>query len=152
LADDLLHEGFTHITVVDLSAAALALAKSRLKERAKQVEWLASDITQLSLPESYYDVWHDRAVFHFLTTREKRRKYIDAMQRALKPGAYLVMATFSPEAPPTCSGLPVVSYSPAQLHEELGKELILEAHERELHMTPSGIAQQYIYCRFRRPA
>lgn len=152
LTDDLLNDGFTHITVVDLSSAALTLAKSRLKERAKQVKWLAGDITQLSLPKSYYDVWHDRAVFHFLTTREDRRKYIDALHHALKPAAYIVMATFSPEAPPTCSGLTVVRYSPAQLHDELGKDWILEGHRRELHMTPSGVAQQYIYCRFRRPA
>lgn len=152
LVDDLLDYGFNHITVLDLSSTALTLTRLRLGEQAKDVEWIEGDITRVSLPESYYDVWHDRAVFHFLISPMDRKKYVEIMRRSLKPRAHIIIATFSPEAPPQCSGLNVSRYSHEQLHAELGEELELKEYREELHITPGGVKQQYIYCYFQLPA
>lgn len=148
LVDDLLARGFRHITVLDLSPAAINLAKARLGKHAADVVWIEADITHVTLPEQYYDLWHDRAVFHFLTMADDRRRYVDAVQRALKPGGHLIVATFAPEAPPQCSGLEVVRYRPEQLQEELGASFALLESCHEGHLTPSGMSQPYLYCRF----
>jgi len=129
----------------------LSLAKARLGARAKFVQWIEGDIKEAPLQENYYDLWHDRALFHFLTTQEDRERYVKAMRCALRPRAHLIMATFSLEAPPRCSGLDVVRYGPDQLHRQLGNDLTLKESRLELHVTPGGVKQQYLYCHFQLP-
>lgn len=152
LVDDLLVDGFRHVTVLDVSGAALAAARARLGERAASVTWLEADITQVALPRNTYDLWHDRAVFHFLTSDRDRQAYVAAVQRAVKPGGYVIVATFAEDGPLQCSGLPVVRYSPSALHAEFGATFSLERHEREEHHTPSGSVQKFIYCYCRKAA
>jgi 2-polyprenyl-3-methyl-5-hydroxy-6-metoxy-1,4-benzoquinol methylase len=152
LVDDLLAQGYTNITVLDLSAAALLAAQQRLGERGKGVEWLQADITTATLPEHAYDVWHDRAVFHFLTSPEDRAAYLRAVMRAVKPGGHVIVATFAEDGPTQCSGLPVVRYSPAELHAQFGKPFELLRQEREDHHSPSGTVQKFIYCYCRKAA
>lgn len=152
LVDDLLEKGYRNITVLDLSAAALDSAKERLGARASSVTWLASDITKVELPTHSYDVWHDRAVFHFLTTPEDRHAYVKAVLRAVKPGGHVIVATFAEDGPLQCSGLPVMRYSASRLHAEFGAAFTLISHDRELHRTPLGITQQFTYCYCRKSA
>lgn len=150
LIDDLLLDNNTAVTVLDLSGKALSAARERLDIRAETVTWLTGDITSIDLPEDYYDLWHDRAVFHFLTTPLQREQYRGNLLKALKPGGYLIIGTFAPEAPPKCSGLPVQRYSVEQLQNTLGDEFELQQHLKELHVTPGGVDQMYLYCQFRR--
>lgn len=146
LVDDLLAEGYRHLSVLDLSEAALNAARARLGRQACGVSWLAGDITRLELPRHAFDVWHDRAVFHFLTTPEEREAYLNAVLRAVKPGGHVIVATFAEDGPDKCSGLPVVRYSPDGLHAEFGSPFTLLQQEREAHHTPSGSVQRFIYC------
>jgi SAM-dependent methyltransferase len=148
LVDDLLNAGYRAITVLDISEKALSTAKCRLGEKAELVTWLIGDITSVDLPTHYYDLWHDRAMFHFLVEIEQQQKYRDTLLKALKPGGELIIGTFAPEAPPTCSGLPVQRYSPNQLEGTLGTAFELKRHQKELHITPGGIEQMYLYCLF----
>jgi SAM-dependent methyltransferase len=152
LADDLLDLGYHSITVVDLSGRALALARQRLGPDAGKVHWLEGVITSLPLAASQYDLWHDRAVFHFLTTAPGRQHYREVLVRALRPGGDLIMATFAPEAPPQCSGLPVQRYSAEELSAMLGVEFELLRHKKQMHITPGGVEQMYLYCHFRKSA
>jgi SAM-dependent methyltransferase len=131
---------------LDISAAAIEKAKARLGEQAQQVTWLEADITQVSLPNHRYDVWHDRAVFHFLTQAEDRRKYISALHGSLKPNGYVIIATFAPDGPLRCSGLDVVRYSPNELHTEFGDEFHLVDSFSEEHPTPFVTTQMFSYC------
>ena len=146
LVDDLLADGFTNVTVLDLSAAALSAARLRLGSRASAVHWLEADITQASLPVRAYDVWHDRAVFHFLTTLEARTAYVRNVLRSVKPGGHVIVATFAEDGPTHCSGLPVVRYSADELHSAFGDRFSLLKHEKEAHQTPFGTVQQFVYC------
>lgn len=146
LVDDLLSEGYQHITVLDLSKAALAASRARLGIRASVARWLAGDITQVELPRNAFDVWHDRAVFHFLTTREERDAYVRAVLRAVKPGGHVIVATFAEDGPEKCSGLPVMRYSADALHAQFGAPFTLLQQEREEHHTPFGTVQKFIYC------
>ncbi|WP_455202945.1 class I SAM-dependent methyltransferase [Kaarinaea lacus] len=150
LVDDLLIEGYQSITVLDISEKALSSVKTRLADKSKLVISLAGDITTTDLPIHYFELWHDRAVFHFLTEAEQQRKYRDNLLKALKSGGHLIIGTFAPEAPPQCSGLPVQRYSLEQLASTLGKEFELKRHHKELHVTPGGVEQMYLYCQFRR--
>ena len=152
LVDDLLAQGYRRVTVLDLSEAALAAARARLGARADEVTWLAGDITQVELPRHAYEVWHDRAVFHFLTTRAEREAYVDAVLRAVKPGGHVIVATFAEDGPEKCSGLPVVRYSADGLHAEFGAPFTLLQQEREEHHTPFGTVQKFIYCLCRKEA
>jgi len=152
LVDDLLDEGYRAITVLDISEKALASVKARLGEKAGPVTWWGGDITSVDLPSHCYDVWHDRAVFHFLTKPEQQRKYRDHLLKALKPGGHLVIGTFAEEAPPKCSGLPVQRYRAEQLQRTLGEEFELKHHHKELHITPTGVEQMYLYCHLQRTA
>jgi SAM-dependent methyltransferase len=120
LVDDLLGSGYSAISVLDLSAAALSVAKARLGHRASEVQWLEGDITKVSLPVGAFDVWHDRAVFHFLTNKEDRAAYVETVLRSVKPNGHVIVATFSEDGPLQCSGLPVMRYSPDELHAEFG--------------------------------
>lgn len=146
LVDDLLSNGYKNVTVVDISAAALQVAKDRLGPLADAVTWLEGDITLLDLPNRFYDLWHDRAVFHFLTSAEDRARYIDAVQNSVKPGGHVLVATFGLEGPLRCSGLDVVRYSPDSLHNEFGKDFELVATAYETHHTPFDTEQEFIYC------
>ncbi len=146
LIDDLLDEGYTKVTVLDLSEAALAASQYRLGQRADDVTWLVGDITRMELPRHAYDLWHDRAVFHFLTSPQEREAYVQAVLRAVKPGGHVIVATFAEDGPEKCSGLPVVRYSADGLHAEFGAPFTLLQQEREEHRTPFGTVQKFIYC------
>jgi len=150
LVDDLLNERYQSVTVVDLSKRAMTLAQMRLGEKAKSVTWIEGDITSVPLAANRYDVWHDRAVFHFFTDSEQRQLYRNNLMQALKPGGYLIIAVFAPEAPPRCSGLPVERYTLDQLESTLGAEFELNQHTQEMHVTPGGTEQMYLYCHFRK--
>ncbi|WP_368412156.1 class I SAM-dependent methyltransferase [Synechococcus sp.] len=130
LVDDLLNLGYQRITVLDLSGAALAVTRERLGARAAAGQWLEADILTATLPAHAYDVWHDRAVFHFLTSPADQQAYVRAVLQALKPGGTLLLATFAEDGPTTCSGLPVVRYSPERLQETLGTAFFLLGHEQ----------------------
>jgi 2-polyprenyl-3-methyl-5-hydroxy-6-metoxy-1,4-benzoquinol methylase len=152
LVDDLLAEGYQNVTVLDLSGAALAAAQTRLGEQAAAVQWIEADITQVELPAQSYDVWHDRAVFHFLTEPEARAAYVRAVLRAVKPGGHVIVATFAADGPTQCSGLPVARYDADALHAEFGEPFALLKQEKEAHQTPFGTVQQFVYCYCRKVA
>ncbi|MDO8909437.1 MAG: class I SAM-dependent methyltransferase [Pseudohongiella sp.] len=145
-ADDLLDDGYQALTVLDLSAAALEKARSRLGVKASTVKWLDANILDVELPAHYYDVWHDRAVFHFLTSVEERQRYVEQVVHAVKPGGLVIVATFAEDGPEKCSGLPVMRYSKDALHAEFGQPFVLLGSEPELHMTPAGKQQKFVYC------
>jgi ubiquinone/menaquinone biosynthesis C-methylase UbiE len=146
LVDDLIAASFQHISVLDISAAALQLAQQRLGRRADAVNWIEADITQANLPPLAYDVWHDRAVFHFLTQAALRHRYIATVRRAVRTGGHVIVATFAPDGPDHCSGLEVARYSPESLHDEFGKGFELVDSTHETHHTPFGTDQKFIYC------
>lgn len=146
LVDDLLAEGYSDVTVLDLSAAALSAARLRLGTLAAKVKWLDADVTKADLPRHRYDVWHDRAVFHFLTEPELRQAYVEHVFRSVKPGGHVIVATFAEDGPIQCSGLPVMRYSASDLHAQFGEAFTLVKHVEEAHHTPSGDVQQFVYC------
>jgi ubiquinone/menaquinone biosynthesis C-methylase UbiE len=146
LVEDLLNYSYQHITVLDISAAALEIAQQRLGARAKQVTWLEADILQARLPHHEFDLWHDRAVFHFLTQPEDRQGYVKVVKEAVKPGGHVIVATFASDGPERCSGLPVARYEPATLHHEFGDAFTLLESTKEAHQTPFGTQQKFIYC------
>ena len=150
LAGDLLDAGYRDVTVLDISAAALAGARARLGERASEVTWVEADVIDAPLPVGRFDLWHDRAVFHFLIEPADRRAYVRALHRALRPGGHAIIATFAEDGPERCSGLPVRRYGPEQLRSQLGETFELVAHEREEHLTPGGAVQRFQYGLFRR--
>lgn len=150
LVDDLVADGYTDLAVLDLSEAALDAARKRLGPQAERVEWIVADITKAALGEQRYDIWHDRAVFHFLTDPADRAAYVQAVLRSVKPGGHVIVATFAEDGPLQCSGLPVVRYRPGELHDQFGAAFTLLKHQKEAHSTPSGAMQQFIYCYCRR--
>jgi len=150
LVDDLLDRGYRHITVLDISEKALDVTRQRLGPRAKEVDWLAADITKTILPAQTYDLWHDRAVFHFLTSAAEREAYVRQVASSVKPGGHVIVATFGPEGPTKCSGLDVVRYDSKDLHAEFGGRFELEESATEFHQTPFGTTQQFLYCLCRR--
>lgn len=150
LVDDLLALGYTRLSVLDVSEAALAVAKERLGEAAATVNWIAADVTRVSLPRDSFDVWHDRAVFHFLTEPPDRQAYVDHAAESLKVRGHFVLATFSLDGPVRCSGLKVVRYSAESLSRELGPRFVLKQQTHEVHRTPAGMDQELIYCSFER--
>lgn len=149
LADFLLDQGFEHVTVLDISSAALERAKARLGDRARLVTWIEADVTGFRSSKRY-DVWHDRAVFHFLVDAEDRRRYIQTMNGAVSANGHVIIATFALDAPPKCSGLDVVRYSPESLSAEVGQAFELVETLDEVHVTPAGTKQRFIYCRLTR--
>ncbi|MFS8776179.1 class I SAM-dependent methyltransferase [Synechococcus sp. W65.1] len=154
LVDELLEAGYRKLTVLDISAAALAVAKARLGERGNTVNWVEGDITQLTLPANAYDIWHDRATFHFLTNPQDRRAYVANVLRTVKPGWFAIIATFGEDGPTQCTGLPVVRYSPDLLQAEFGSAFNFlkheQEHEQEEHRTPAGAVQKFVYCCFQK--
>ena len=149
LVDDLLQQGFENLTVLDLSGSALKAAQARLGARANGITWLEADITQPTLASSKYQLWHDRAVFHFMTTPEQRASYKKNLDIAVRPSGYAIIATFAENGPEQCSGLPVQRYSVESLSKELGSEFVLLNSCRESHKTPSGNTQEFIYCLYK---
>lgn len=150
LVDDLLTAGYVNVTVLDIAESALEDAKARLRERADAVTWLVADVTEADFPERNYDIWHDRAVFHFLTDPADRQQYADQAGKAIKSGGYLILATFGPEGPTRCSGLDVVRYSADGLAEIFAGEFTLLESRLEDHETPGGKTQQFVYTLFQR--
>jgi len=146
LVDDLLAHGYKNVTVLDVSQTAIDVSKKRLGEASKHVKWLVADITKAELPPRAYDVWHDRAVFHFLTAIDERTAYVRQVARAVKPGGHVIVSTFGPEGPTKCSGLDVMRYDADALHAEFGPRFRLMQSSKETHQTPFGATQQFIYC------
>lgn len=151
LLDDLLTDGFKHVSALDLSASALEVARRRLGPLGENVRWMTGDIRTVDLPEQTYDIWHDRAVFHFLTDPADRIAYVRQVVKSVKHGGHVIVATFAHDGPEQCSGLPVVRYDPNQLHNEFGPEFELLEHASEEHKTPWGSVQHFVYCHFRVP-
>ncbi len=146
LVDDLLRVGYRNLSVLDISQAAIDATKLRLGPAGDAVTWWVADVTQVALPTARYDVWHDRAVFHFLTDDTQRRAYVRLVMRAVKPGGHVIVATFGPEGPTKCSGLDVVRYNAEGLHSEFGDAFQLVESATEVHQTPLGTTQQFLYC------
>jgi 2-polyprenyl-3-methyl-5-hydroxy-6-metoxy-1,4-benzoquinol methylase len=147
LSKHLLDQGYKKLAVLDISGNSIESAKSQLDEKSREINWIEADVTKYSFTEQY-DIWHDRAVFHFLTKAEDRKGYITSLNQALKLNGHLIIATFSLDAPPKCSGLSVVRYSSETLQSELGDNFILEEAVVEDHVTPSCVKQNFIFCRF----
>jgi 2-polyprenyl-3-methyl-5-hydroxy-6-metoxy-1,4-benzoquinol methylase len=146
LVDDLLARGFQCLTVLDVSQVAIEATKKRLGRLAVQVHWLTADITKAELDPAAYDVWHDRAVFHFLTAPEERASYIRQVIRSVRTGGHVIVSTFGPQGPTKCSGLDVVRYGADSLHDEFGARFRLVESLAETHETPFGSTQQFQYC------
>jgi SAM-dependent methyltransferase len=148
LVDRLLEYPFDRVAVLDISAVALVRARARLGVRAEQVQWIEGDITA-DPPLGEFDIWHDRAVFHFLTDANDRERYVALAGRTLSVGGHMVIATFGPEGPTRCSGLEVCRYDARSLAEQLGTGFALTRQESERHFTPSGRPQDFLYAVFR---
>jgi len=146
LVDDLVERGHYDVTVLDLSATAIEVARLRLGTQAERVRWLHGDVTSHPLAKGDYDVWHDRAVFHFLTEPGDRAAYVRQVARAVRGGGHVIVATFGPAGPTKCSGLDVVRYDANALHGEFGARFELVEHIEEAHQTPWGSIQQFVYC------
>lgn len=151
LVDDMLSDGFNNISVLDLSQRALDVARKRLGREGDRVTWISGDICTVRLPDSTYDMWHDRAVFHFLTDPVDRNAYVQQVVRSVKPSGHVIVATFSPDGPAQCSGLPVARYAPEQLHQAFGPSFDLIEHLSEEHKTPWGSVQSFVYCHCLKP-
>jgi trans-aconitate methyltransferase len=149
LVDRLIHGGYEDVTVLDVSAAALAAARARLGEAGRKVHWLVADATEWA-PERRYDVWHDRAAFHFLVDPEDRAAYVERLREALPPGGRAIIATFAPDGPERCSGLPIMRYDGPSLAAALGPNFVLLESRRHDHLTPSGAVQRFQFSVFRR--
>lgn len=146
LVDDLIERGYQNVTVLDISQAALDVAQKRLSIAAHSVQWLQADVVQSSVPARSFDVWHDRAVFHFLATPEERLAYVRNAASAVRQGGHVIVSTFGPEGPTKCSGLDVTRYDAESLHGEFGARFRLVESLKELHNTPFGTTQQFLYC------
>ena len=147
LVDYLLDAGFTRLAVLDLSGAALTQGRARLGARAAAVEWFEADVTAF-VPPHRFGLWHDRAVFHFLTVADDRRRYVATLRQTLQPGGTVIMATFALDGPPKCSGLDVMRYDEQSIVGELGAEFTLQEVLRETHVTPWQLEQRFLYFRF----
>ena len=146
LVDDLLTRGYEHVTVLDISRTAIDENRKRLGEASERVNWLVADITKTNLPPAAYGLWHDRAVFHFLAAEDDRLAYVRQVAHSVKQGGHVIVSTFGPEGPTKCSGLEVVRYDADSLHREFGIHFRLLGSSKELHETPFGTIQQFLYC------
>lgn len=147
LVDALLDAGFTDVSVLDLSEQALATSKARLGARSAKVQWIATDVTKWE-PSQTYDVWHDRAAFHFLTRPGDRAAYAARVLRAVRSGGHVIIGTFAPDGPDRCSGLPVVRHDSGSLGDMLGPAFKLVESRRHDHRTPTGGIQKFQFSRF----
>ena len=144
LVDCLDQAGYTRLSVLDISAKSLDFARQRLGERARHIEWLEADITEFEPPHSYA-LWHDRAVFHFFTEPEDRKKYVATLKKSLPPGGHVVLAAFAIGGPTKCSGLEIVQYDAPKLLRELGEEFVPVDEASEIHTTPGGVKQAFSF-------
>ncbi|TAL31392.1 MAG: class I SAM-dependent methyltransferase [Alphaproteobacteria bacterium] len=149
LIDSLIAQGYTNLTVLDISGRALEAAKERLGPLSQRVQWVESDIADFK-PRQKFKFWHDRAVFHFLTDPQDRDRYLETMRRSLDAGSYAMIAAFAPDGPEKCSGLPVQRYSHESLQLALGPSYKELAHHSETHVTPAGGQQKFVYALFRK--
>lgn len=149
LVDDLLTRKFRRLTVLDLSEAALATARKRLGDRGADVRWVIADVTKWE-PTQTYDLWHDRAAFHFLTDQADQSAYVDRLKKALRPGGYVIIGTFAPDGPERCSGLPIMRHDATTLAAILGRDFVLIDTRRHDHATPWGAVQRFQFSTFRR--
>ncbi|AWL98771.1 class I SAM-dependent methyltransferase [Bradyrhizobium amphicarpaeae] len=149
LVDDLLRDGYRDLTVLDLSANALDAAKTRLGQASSAVDWIVADAT-IWRPARTYDVWHDRAAFHFLTDSHDRDAYVERLRSAIAPGGQIIIATFAPDGPEKCSGLPVQRHDSTSLAAVLGPDFELVETRGETHHTPWSSTQAFQFSRFRR--
>lgn len=149
LVGALLDQRRRDVTVLDISAKALTLSRVRLGAEGDQVAWIAADITRWQ-PQRQWDIWHDRAVFHFLTAAEDRAAYMRVLNRAVGKGGFAILASFAPDGPERCSGLPVQQYSPESFAAELGEAFELQRSWAETHATPTGGAQAFTWCLFKK--
>jgi SAM-dependent methyltransferase len=149
LADDLCELGYVDVSVLDISKSSLEKAKQRLGARADRVQWMEGDITRVQLPSEHYDLWHDRAVFHFLTDSVTQEVYVEAATNAVRSGGFIIIATFSPEGPSKCSGLPVQRYDGDSLARKFPRFALLDSCQED-HKTPSGASQSFTYVRLRK--
>ncbi len=150
LVSQLASAGYTDLTVLDLAGAAIAAAQAMLGPRAAGVRWIEADILEATLPAGGYQVWHDRAVFHFLVDAGARAAYVAQVRRAVPPGGHVLVATFAEDGPTRCSGLDVMRYSPTSLHAAFGAGFQYLTAQREEHRTPGGSVQAFTYCLCRR--
>jgi 2-polyprenyl-3-methyl-5-hydroxy-6-metoxy-1,4-benzoquinol methylase len=149
LVDALLARGFAAVTVLDLSEAALQSAKARLGEKGAAVRWIAADVTAWQPPQAF-DIWHDRAAFHFLVDAGDRAAYIDCLHAGVKVGGHAIIATFAPDGPEKCSGLPVQRYDSESLSKTIGSAFELVEHQSHRHVTPWGAVQSFQFSVLRR--
>jgi SAM-dependent methyltransferase len=149
LVDCLLGEGYSPLAVLDISPSAIGYARKRLGDGAKRVSWFEADVTTFDPPRRF-GLWHDRAVFHFLTDEAQRRAYVQTLRRTLTPDGAVIIATFAKDGPTRCSGLPVERYDAQKISAELGPEFSLVEQVREVHRTPPGNEQAFVYFDFRK--
>jgi SAM-dependent methyltransferase len=149
LVDYLCKEGFTNLAVLDISGNALFSAKKRLGDSAGRIAWYEADITEF-IPPHQFSLWHDRAVFHFLTDKPDREKYVEVLNLALRPGGHLIIAAFAIGGPEKCSGLEIVQYDSTKLREEIGEGFELVEERNEVHITPANKKQEFVYFRFKK--
>lgn len=147
LVDYLLEAGYRDLSVLDISENALRYAQQRLGSRAQDVKWVTADITAFTAPVRYA-LWHDRAVFHFLTDKTDRARYLSVLKSSLQPGGHLIMAAFAIGGPSKCSGLDIVQYDAHKLNQELGAAFDLVEEQAEIHLTPDGREQKFGYFRY----
>ena len=147
LVDYLIKESFTNLAVLDISANALATTKNRLGDSANNIDWFVDDITQFDAPYKF-SLWHDRAVFHFLTDHSDRKSYVKALKNYLRPEGHLIIATFAIGGPEKCSGLDIVQYDSEKMIAELGEDFELVEERKEVHITPANKEQKFIFFRF----
>ena len=151
LVDALVAQSFAHVSVLDISEAALETARARLGPQAAQVQWIVADVTRWQ-PAQSYDVWHDRAAFHFLTSADDRAAYAERLKLAVRPGGHVIIATFALDGPERCSGLPVIRHDAASIGAVLGPAFRLIESRRHDHRTPGGAVQRFQFSRFQRTA
>jgi trans-aconitate methyltransferase len=150
LVDELCESGYTRVSVLDISAKALAHSKHRLAEKVSTVKWYEEDVTRFNPPQRFA-LWHDRAVFHFLTDRADRESYVNTLKQALEPGGHVIIMAFALDGPTRCSGLDIVQYDAEKLTAELGAGFKLVETGHEVHLTPAGNQQKFAYFRFTYP-
>lgn len=146
LVDHLVAAHYTDITLLDLSAEALEIARKRVGNTEAHLSWIAGDITTAELPKEHYAVWHDRAVFHFLTDPLLKKRYVEQVLHAVKPNGHVIIATFALDGPQKCSGLDVAQYDAPSLHHVFGDHFDLIDSTKETHHTPWGSEQRFVYC------
>ena len=149
LAEFLVSLGYTNVSVVDISEKAIERAKKRMCEKAVEITWIVADVSDFQ-PKAQYDLWHDRATFHFLTTSDKKEKYLQTMRNSVKSGGYVIMATFSDKGPEKCSGLEVQRYSVGEMQQVFATDFNMLSGKNVEHKTPSGATQNFSFCSFQK--